>query len=285
MPLAKETVLGYAALSGSSQNTLTAGSGQSLTIRNFSTGNAYLQEVVASATAHPFVMQIKSPKLHDTTYGIQFAGSPFDAAAAAIFNPQTVLPSYMSQKLYATDTLTWSVAGTNADTVAGLLDIYYTDLSGIASRLYSWSTIEPLIVNYAGVTVTPETSGTANALGTSALLNSGGYNLKANTDYAILGWNVQNPLTGVFMRGTDTGNLWLGGPGSPSAINTGGYFIDQSVKYQLSGRGAQIPVFNSNNAGGFEVNIAGIATSTSYEVSLTVAQLSQLLPSPGAGAF
>jgi hypothetical protein len=284
MPLAKETVLGSCVLSSTTQTALAAAAGQSLTVRNFSTGNAYLQEVVGSATAHPFTMQIKSPKMHDTTYGIQFSSSPFDAAAAAIFNPQTVLPSYVTQKLYATDVLTWSAAGTNADTAAGLLDIYYTDLSGIAARLYSWQTIEPLIVNLAGVTVTPETSGTANGLGTSALLNSGGYNLKANTDYAILGWNVQNPLTAVLFRGTDTGNLWVGGPGSPVASQTGAYFVDQAVKYQQSQRPAQIPVFNSNNAGGFEVNIAGIGTSASVIVSLTVAQLSQLLPSPGAGA-
>ena len=283
MPLAKETVLGYAALSGTGQNALTAAAGQSFTIRNFSTGSAYLQEVIGLDSVGAFTMEIKSPKMHDTTYGIQFASTPKSAAGTSIFNPQTLLPSYVSQTLYATDTLTFSMAGANADVTAGLLDVYYTDLSGIAARLYNWQTIEPLIVNLAGVIVEPETAGTACALGTSALLNSGNYNLKANTDYAILGYSTQIPLAAVLFRGTDTGNLWVGGPGSPVSQNIGAYFVDQAVKYQLSGRGAQIPVFNSNNAGGFEVNIAGIATSTSYYVSLLVAQLKQLLPSPGAG--
>ena len=46
MPLAKELVLGYvSSLSGTGQNNLTAGAGQSFTIRNFSNGAAYLQEV------------------------------------------------------------------------------------------------------------------------------------------------------------------------------------------------------------------------------------------------
>jgi hypothetical protein len=228
-------------------------------------------------------MPIKSPKLHDTTYGIQFASTPKSLAGTSIFNPVNLLPSYASQTLYATDTLTWSIAGANADAVCATLDVYYTDLSGIAARLYSWEQIHPLIVNLAGVQVSPVTNGTAGLIGTSALLNSGQYNLKANTDYAILGWQLEQPATAVMMRGTDTGNLWIGGPGSWDAKTNGAYFVDQSVRYASQGRAAQIPVFNSNNAGGFEVNLASTATTQTIITTLTVAQLSQLLPSPGAG--
>jgi len=284
MPLAKELVLGYATLSGTTQNALTAGTGQSFTVRNFSTGRAELLEVNAADSVGAFTMQIKSPKMHDSTYGIQFASTPKSLAGTSIFNPVQLLPGYTTQTLYATDALTWTMAGANSDVVCATLDVYYTDLSGIAARLYSWAQIEPMIVNLAGVTVTPETSGTGGAWGTSAALNSGNYNLKANTDYAILGYQVQQPCVAVGIQGVDTGNLTLGGPGSTNTAYNGSFFVDQSVKYASSGLGAQIPVFNSNNATGTTVNVAMTNTSTNIIVSILVAQLSQLLPSPGAGA-
>lgn len=281
MPLAKELVLGYATLSGTGQNALTAGAGQSFTVRNFSTGQAKLLEVVGADSVGAFTMQIKSPKMHDTTYGLQFASTPKNYGGTSSFNPQSLLPSYVSQTLYATDTLTWTMAGANADVVAATLDVYYTDLSGIAARLYSWDTIEPLIVNLAGVIVTPQTSGTAGAWGTAAALNSGQYNLKADTDYAILGYQVQQPCVAVGIQGTDTGNLIIGGPGSWDARANGAYFVDESVKYRGTTFAQQIPVINSNNAPGISVNVANLNTSANIEVTLIVAQLSQKLPSPG----
>lgn len=281
MPLAKETVVGYATLSGTSQNTLTAGTNQSFTVRNFTTGRAELLEINAADSVGAALMQIKSPKMHDSTYGMQFAFTPKTLAGTSVFNPQSILPSYQTQTLYATDSPTVSVAGANGDVVCVALDYFYTDLSGIAARLFSWDTIQPLIVNTAGVTVTPSTSGTAGNWGTSAALNSGNYNLKANTDYAILGYNVQQPCVAVAIQGTDTGNLYIGGPGSPVAAINGSYFIDQAVKYRSTVFQNQIPVINSNNAPGTIVNIAATNTSTAVIVSLTLAQLSQSLPSPG----
>ena len=285
MPLAKEIVLGYVtSLSGSGQNAMTAGANQSFTVRNFSTGSAYLQDITMLDSVGLFNTQIKSPKMHDSTYGIQIVGNPKNLGGTSTFNPLSVLPSYIEQVLYATDTLTWTTAGTASDVVVGGLDIYYTDLSGIAARLYDWNTIRPLILNLAGVTVTPTVNGTAGLWGTAAALNSGNYNLKANTDYAILGYQTELAGGLVGFQGTDTGNLILGGPASPQAFYTGAYFVDQSVKYQPYGRGAQIPVLNSNNAAGFTVNFATSATSGTPIISILLGQLSQLLPSPGAGA-
>jgi hypothetical protein len=285
MPLAKELVLGYVtSLSSTTQNAMVAGAGQSFTVRNFGTGSAYLQDIHMLDSVGLFNTQIKSPKMHDSTYGIQIVGNPKTLGGTSVFNPLSVLPSYLSQKLYATDTLTWTTAGANADVVVGGLDIYYTDLSGIASRLYDWNTIRPLVVNLAGVTVTPTVNGTAGLWGTAAALNSGNYNLKANTDYAILGYQTELAGGLVGFQGIDTGNLILGGPASPQAHITGAYFVDQSVKYGPGGRGAQIPVFNSNNAAGFTVNFATSATSGTPIISVLCGQLSQLLPSPAAGS-
>jgi hypothetical protein len=280
MPLAYELVLGYSAsLSGTGLNALTAGANQSFTVRNFSTGQAVLEEVIGHDSVGAFRMQITSPKMHDTTYGLQFYSTPKTLGGTSVFNPVTLLPGVTNQPLYATDTLSWQAAGANADVVVGGLGIFYSDLSGIAARLYTWDHIRPLIVNLAGVQVSPVTSSTAGAWGTAVALNSGNYNLKANTDYAILGYQSQLPGGVIAFQGTDTGNLLIGGPVSTDSRNNGSYFVDKAIQYH----GPRIPVFNSNNAPGMTVNIANSGTGTTVPVSLTVAQLSQLLPSPGAG--
>jgi hypothetical protein len=281
MPLAKEIVLGFGTLSGTDQNGLDTGDGQSFTVRNFSTGQARLLEVVAADDTGPFELQIKSPKMHDTTYGLQFASSPQDVGGTAVFNPQRLLPSYASQKLYATDTLVVSMAGQDGDIVAALLDMYYTDLSGISARLFAWDAIEPLIENLAGVIVTPESSATEGSWGDGVALNSGKYALKADTDYAVLGYQVSKPCIAVGILGTDTGNLYVGGPGSFDAGDNGAYFVDESVKYKNTPFAQQIPVINSNNAPGITVNVASLEASETIEVSLILAQLSTKLVSPG----
>ena len=281
MPLAYELVNGYAALSGTGLNALTAGSNQSFTVRNFSTGEAVLEEVIGHDSVGAFRLQITSPKMHDTTYGLQFFSTPKDLGGTSIFNPVSLLPSVTNQRLYATDTLSVQVAGANADAVVAGLGIFYSDLSGIAARLYTWQAIQPLIVNLAGVSVSPVTSTTIGNWGTPAALNSGNYNLKANTDYAILGYQAQLPGGLIAFQGTDTGNLLIGGPISTDSKDNGAYFVDKAIQYN----GPRIPVFNSNNAPGFQVNIASTGSGTTVPVSLTVAQLSTLLPSPGAGVI
>ena len=144
MPLAYELVLGYnSSLTGTGLNALTAGANQSFTVRNFSTGTAVLEEVIGHDSVGAFRMQITSPKMHDTTYGLQFFSTPKTLGGTSVFNPVTLLPSVTNQPLYATDTLSWQVSGANADVVVGGLGIFYTDLSGIAARLYSWPQIQP----------------------------------------------------------------------------------------------------------------------------------------------
>jgi hypothetical protein len=280
MPLAYELVLGYvSSLSSTTLNSLTAGANQSFTVRNFSTGQAVLEEVIAHDSVGAFRMQITSPKMHDTTYGLQFYSTPKSLAGTSTFNPVTLLPSITNQRLYATDTLTVQAAGANADVFVAGLGIFYTDLSGIAARLYTWPQIQPHIVNLAGVSASPITNGTAGLWGAGVALNSGNYNLKANTDYAILGYQAQLPGGLLAFQGTDTGNLLVGGPISTDAKENGAYFVNNAIKYG----GPRIPVFNSNNAPGFQIQIASSGTTTTVPVSLTVAQLDTLLPSPGAG--
>jgi len=277
MGLGLEAVLGYATGTTGSFVPLTAGANQSFTIRNFPSGEAVLEEIWASDSVGPYTMSIHSPKMHDDVYGIVLGGNPLDNAGAVAFNPQTLLPGYAVQEVYATDTLAFTVSATTSDLVAALFLIRYSNISGINARLFDWATIKPMIVNLVGVQVSPETNGTAGHWGTAAAFNSGLYRLKANTDYAVLGYTVSQPCTAVVLNGIDTGNLNVGGPGYWNIAEGGDYFIRLSNQYGTP----HIPVINSNNAPNITVNIADVLTSQTIKVSFVLAQLRSLLPNPG----
>jgi hypothetical protein len=280
MGLALETVLGFAELGSTGAFLpLTPGTDQSFSIRNFTAGGAVLEDLWGVDSAHAATISVKSPKLHDDVYGIFQSFNPLDAGGNATFNPQSLLTGAPTQTVYATDTLSVTAEGTADDLVAAIMNIYYSNLSGINARLYNWAQIQPLIVNEAGVQVTAETSATANQWGTSVALNSGLYRWKANTDYAILGATVGPSCTAVSVSGTDTGNLRLGLPGYWNTKDGSDFFIRKSNQYGTP----HIPVINANNAPNTNVAVSGIATASDVLVTFRVAQLSQLLPDAPVG--
>lgn len=281
MPLGLELVLGYnGALTGSTTyDALTPGVNQSFAVRNFTSGTCELLEIWAADSVGAFNLSIKSPKMHDDVFGVLLAGTPKNQGGTSTFNPQTLLPGYATQQLYATDALSVTANGAANDVFCMSYLVRYTDISGIAARLYNWQTIAPLAKNLVGISVSPATSGTAGSWGTSATLSSGGSRLKANTDYAVYGYTTSKPCTAVSILGTDTGNLMLGGPGFWDQRWGGDYFIRASQQYGFP----MIPVINSNNQGNVTINVADTATSSTIVTTLLMAELSQLLPTPQAG--
>jgi hypothetical protein len=279
MGLALETVIGYNGnLTGSTTfDNLTAGSNATFTVRSFVDGsNCYLEDVWASNDDSIFQLSIRSPRMHDQVKGLLLAGTNLSTTNEQVFLPQPLLPGYMMQRLYSTDVLTVQVNGTAADVFNAAFNVRYENLGGINARLYRWEQINPLIVNYVGILTAPVPSATAGQWGAAYVLNSGDNRLKANTDYAILGYTCSRTVTAVAIAGTDTGNIFVGGPGGYSTEITGDFFIESSIKY---GR-PSIPVINSNNAGSTTVQIADILTSGTPNVTWIMAQLSQLLPNP-----
>jgi hypothetical protein len=280
MPLGLELVLGFNAdLTTSNFEPLTPGTNQTFNVRNFTNGRAFLEEVWAEDTVGAYTLSIKSPKMHDNVYGILLEGSPLDYAAAASQNPQTLLPGDLTQELYATDSLSVTCEGTTSDIFAASFLIRYEDISGIAARLYQPSVVFNAAVNLVGVRVEAETNAAHGQWGAGALFNSGLYKLKANTDYAILGFTTSQPVVAVGLVGTDFGNLILGGPGFVDQRWGGTYFVELSKRYGT----AHIPVFNSNNAENINVQVADAAESTEIEVSFLCVQLDQFLATPAGG--
>ena len=277
MGLGIESVLGYCEATSDQFVAMTPGTNQSFTIRNFTQGGAVLEDVWAADSANAATVSIKSPKLHDDVYGILAGFDPLDAGGNASFNPQSLLTGSPTQTVYATDTLSVTAEGTTDDIVSALFNIYYSNISGINARLYSWPTIQPLIVNEAGVQVSAESNtGSPGQWGVAVAYNSGLYRLKANTDYAILGVTVSLPCTAVYINGIDTGNLNVGVPGYWNVKDGADFFVRKANQYGTP----HIPVINSNNAPNINVAVASVTESATSLVTFRVAQLSALLANP-----
>src|SRR5512146_189721 len=281
MGLALETIIGYNGnLTGSTTfDALTAGSNATFTVRSFVDGtNAYLEDVWGSDDDSIFQLSIKSPRMHDQVKGLLLAGTNLSTTNEQVFTPQPLLPGKHVQRLYSTDVLSVTANGTAADVFNAAFNVRYDNLGGIAARLVTYDQISPLIVNTLGILTAPVPSGTAGQWGAGYVFNSGDNRLKADTDYAILGYTTTRTVTAISIVGTDTGNLYIGGPGGYSAEITGDFFVNNGIKY---GR-PSIPVLNSNNAGSTTVQIADILTSGTPNVTWILAQLSQKITQPTA---
>jgi hypothetical protein len=208
--------------------------------------------------------------------GLLLAGTNLQVAVAQAWIPQPLLPGRHVQRLYSTDVLSVTANGTASDVFNAAFNVRYENLGGIAARLVTYEQIQPLIVNTLGILTAPVPSATAGQWGAGYVLNSGDNRLKADTDYAVLGYTSTRTVTAISIVGTDTGNLYIGGPGGPYAGVTADFFVESGRQY---GR-PSIPVINSNNAGSTTVQIADILTSGTPNVTWILAQLSQKIPQP-----
>ena len=116
-------------------------------------------------------------------------------------------------------------------------------------------------------------SGTANVW-TDTLLTTTDNLLRANTDYAILGYATDLLCGAVAFKGPDTSSVRVGGPGKVGHEFTDNYFVKLSND---TGR-PNIPVFNSANAGASYVSTIDITASSTPNITLILAMLSQNLP-------
>jgi len=244
---ALELLTGFVTAPSAVNTALTMASGNSLVIRNAAPDSPVRLLTAWTDNQLRGVFRIRSPKLHDNVQGIRLATN------ANIVHP--LLPPTMTQRLYPQDALTVDLTGSGVggDIETACLLVYYPDLPGQSGRFATADQIKQRLVNLVAV---------ENSL---ALSTGGGYSgeealnadfdlLKANTDYALLGYLVA-PVVGqtdggcacVRWRGADTGNLGVGGPGSDTEKwLTHRWFVWLSEWTGLP----CIPIFNSANRAG-----------------------------------
>lgn len=267
MGAALELIAGQATAPSAVFTALTMNSGNSLAIRNAAlTADIRLIQMWAKHQAAG-VFRVRSPKLHDNVQGIRMR----NPASLAI----EMLPWDIYQKLVAQDTVVAEITGSavGGQFEQGAMLLYYSDLPGQAARLTTPADVQRRGVNVftQEVTVTP---GAGGGYSGAVAINANFDLMKANTDYALLGYRVDTRCTVVRILGIDTGNLGVGGPGEPSVADiTCNWFAWLSRFQNL----ALIPVFNSANKGAITVDIMQDQAAAVVVVTLEMVELA-----PGA---
>lgn len=258
-----EVVTGRVTNPGAAFAALTPNTGNTFNIRDFPDGGMAYVEGIWTQQATAGQIRLRSPRFHDDVQGIRKI-----AAAATVRN---LFGDEEEQRVYPNDPLRFDMTGGGAEVDSAAFLVYYRDLPGIAARLEMWESIKPRIVDLMGQVVDvagPAVSGDWSAGTTITTPND---NLKADTDYAVLGYEVSAECLAVALAGTDTGNLKVGGPGPTDPLETRDWFVSQARNHGTP----HIPVFNSNNRGNTLVHVARITAAGTVNVSLQLARLSR----------
>jgi hypothetical protein len=182
---------------------------------------------------------------------------------------QPLLPAETQQVLYAQDTLILEISDAGAETDIMTILNYYSNLPGSGARLYDWPTVNARIRNILTNEVSLVSGATLGDYSGSVAINSSFDLLKANTDYAILGYLTDTSVQTVGIRGPDTGNFRVGGPGTSLRVETRDWFIKAAVKNGLP----LVPVFNSANKAGTLIDVSHNANAVTTVCDLVLAEL------------
>lgn len=270
MGLAMEVLAGFATAPSTNFTALTMGAGNSAVVRNArGDSRIFLLQAWADNQAAG-TLRIRSPKLHDNVQGIRLDVTASDA--------KPLLPSRIKQGLYSQDGLILEITGsaTAGDIESAGLLVLYEDLPGTEGRFIDADTVYEKGVNVVAVENTLAL-GTAGGYSGEEAINAEFDLLKANTDYALVGYLVDVECAVVRWRGADTGNMGVGGPGDELGRDvTRDWFLLMSRWYGM----ATIPVFNSANRAGILVD--GVQDENGADPTVTTI-LVELAPGTATG--
>lgn len=265
MGRAIDCISGQATAPSTTFTGLTMNAGDSLVVRNAPIDSAVrlIQAWAKNQTAG--TLRIRSPRIHDNVQGIRV-----DVLSSDV---KPLLPKRFMQPLVPQDTLIAELTGsaTGGDLETAAMMLYYENLPGVNARLIDGPTLMANMVHLMTVE------------NTLALGTSGGYSgeeaitaefdqLKANTDYALVGYLVDDECAMIGWRGSDTGNLRVGGPGDDAGRDyTRSWFLDLAMAYGMP----MIPVFNSANKDAILIDGVQDENGTDVTVTSIFAQLKE----------
>lgn len=223
-------------------------------------------------------LRIRSPRLHDAVNGMRYripATSVLPKLGASIAGA-------FGQFLIPQDTL---IVENEGSAVGGQIEsatllIYYDNLPGVAARLITNAQLLQFGVNRTTIQASIVTVVTGQ-YGGGVLVNAATQNLKANTDYALLGGETDTRATVVRATGVDFGSLGVGFPGEPSVQDvTESWFQNLAINFNI----ALIPVFNSANFGGITIDAQTNQAGGTLIVDLNLVELqANVVPPAGSG--
>jgi len=260
---ALEIIGGMATAPAATLTALTMFTGNSNTIRNCQEDSPIHLLNAWADVQGAGTLRIRSPRLHDNVQGIR--------VGTVVSEPVPLLPMGKPQKLIPQDTLTVELSGssTAGDIESAALLIYYANLPGIEARFITPQELRERMVNIEAVENTIAT-GVAGGWSGEEAINAEFDNFKANTDYALIGYQVSAECLAVRWRGSDTGNLGVGGPGHAERKDmTANWFVALSDAFGVP----LIPVFNSANKSALLVDAAQDENGVDVTVTSIFAQL------------
>jgi hypothetical protein len=232
-----EVIGGYVTAPSTTETAWTVNTGDSLQIKNCDVNSPIYLLNMWGLWQTAGLLRIRSPRMHDNSVGIIAKGNVSFA--------QALIPHSKCQKLIPQDVLTALMTGsaTGGDLELGSILVFYENLPGIEARLKTWDEIKDSIKNILCLQITM-TMGTAGSWSGTLKINNDFDPMKANTDYALLGYQIDNELCSIGIRGPDTGNLRIGGPGDDmDKMTTREWFKLLSVDTGLP----CVPIINSAN--------------------------------------
>jgi hypothetical protein len=216
--------------------------------------------------------------LHDAVNGMRYR------IPAALTLPRlgSAIQGSFLQFLVPQDTL---IVENQGSAVGGQIEsstllIYYDNLPGVAARLITNAQLQQYGVNRTTIQASI-TAVTTGQYGGGVLVNAATQNLKANTDYALLGGETDTRGTVIRATGVDFGSLGVGFPAEPSVADvTETFFQNIAISTGLS----LIPVFNSANFGGITVDLQTNQAGGTFIVDLNLVELQGgSVPPAGSG--
>lgn len=268
MPAGLELLVGQATAPSTTFTALTMATGNTLTVRSANIGSQIFLACQWAFNNAAGAFRVRSPRLHDNQQGIRVQ-----------VNATTPSPRYprwaFMQGLVPQDVLVAEITGsaTSGNIELGALLLYYGDLPGVQARFCTPQQLQRWGLNMMGQFV-PITTGSSGGYSGQVSVNSasGCDNWKANTDYALVGYEVDTACAAVRIQGVDSGNLGIGGPGWASNPEvTGNWFAWLSAYYGV----AMIPIFNAANKNAILVDVAQNQGGAAVNVTLYFVELLQ----------
>lgn len=258
-----ELIGGQATAPGAAQTALTMNSGSSLAIRNAPLESRIMLLQAWADVQGAGVLRLRSPNLHDNVQGLRFR--------TTISEPKPLMPDGAPQYLIPQDVLTADLSGsaTAGDIECVGMLVYYDDLPGANANFATYEEILPRMENIVTVENLIST-GTAGGFSGEEALNAEFNLLRANTDYALLGYLVDTECASVCWRGIDTSNLRVGGPGDELGRDyTRNWFVNLSRAYGV----AAIPIINSANINAVLIDVHEDENGADPTVTTILAEL------------
>lgn len=236
-------------------------SGDSLSIRSFDPPAWAKLEGVATQCSGTRQVRIMSPRMHDNVTGLTWESAE---------NPsQFLMPQEVGEPMYSSDTLQVQLgAAASSDSTAALL-MYYSDLEGVDQKLMTWAQVKASMVRLKTVEVAVTTNATIGAWQDTVITTTENQ-LKADTSYALLGFQTSAALTCMGIKGPATGNLRVCAPGSTETLDITRYFVELGNMHGTP----HIPRFKANDRAATYVSAAANTASAAADVYMILAQLS-----------